>query len=116
MTLSNTLKLATAVALVSGLAACDNGPPPALQVSSVAAPKNISTGGDALIEVTLPADASASRVSLSVNGTETKTEVKAGATGDHVLVAKVTGLINGSNKITALYRGKEAGRDWQVSA
>ena len=109
MTLSNTLKLATAVALVSGLAACDNGPPPALQVSSVAAPKNISTGGDALIEVTLPADASASRVSLSVNGTETKTEVKAGATGDHVLVAKVTGLINGSNKITALYRGKEAG-------
>ena len=108
MKLSNTLKLATGIALL-GLAGCDNGPPPALQVSSVAAPKNIATGGDALIEIALPDDASASRVSVSVNGAEAKTDVKTGALGEKVLVAKVSGLNIGSNKIAALYRGKEAG-------
>ena len=47
------VKIATAVALVTGLAACDSGPPPVLEVSSIAAPKNIATGGDALIKVVL---------------------------------------------------------------
>ena len=94
-------------ALAAGLAACDNGPPPALDVSSVAAPKNIATGGDAVIRIALPEGASADRVSLSVNGADVKTEIKPGA--GNALVAKVPGLKDGTNKITALYRGKEAG-------
>ena len=102
------VKIATAVALVTGLAACDSGPPPVLEVSSIAAPKNIATGGDALIKVVLPAGASADRVTLSVNGTVTKVDLKAGVSGP-ALLAKVSGLNVGSNKIAALYRGKEAG-------
>jgi hypothetical protein len=99
---------AAVVALAVGLAACDSGPPPALEVSSVAAPKNIATGGDALIQVALPEGASASRVTLSVNGTEVKADIKAGAV-PNALVAKVSGLNVGSNKVAALYRGTETG-------
>ena len=102
------VKIATAVALVTGLAACDSGPPPVLEVSSVAAPKNIATGGDALIRIVLPAGASADRVTLSVNGTVTKVDLKAGVSGP-ALLAKVSGLNVGSNKVAALYSGKEAG-------
>ena len=99
---------ATAVIASATLAACDNGPPPALDVSSVAAPKNIATGGDALIKVVLPEGAKASKVSLSVNGAAVKTDLRAGAAGP-ALLGKVSGLNDGANKIVALYNGKEAG-------
>ncbi len=106
--LSGSAKIATAAALVAGLAACGNEPPPALEVSNLSAPKNIATGGDALIRIALPAGAAADKVTLSVNGTASSAELKAGAAATELL-AVVSGLNLGSNKISALYRGKEAG-------
>ncbi len=100
------ITLITAASTVALLAACDSGPPPALQVSSIAAPRNIATGGDALIKVVLPEGASADRVTLNVNGAPAQATLKAGAGG---LIAKVSGLKDGANTITALYRDKEAG-------
>lgn len=102
------VKFATAAALVAGLAACGNEPPPALEVSILSAPKNLATGGDALIRIALPAGAAADRITLSVNGTASSAKLKAGAAGMELL-AVVSGLNLGSNRIAALYRGKEAG-------
>ncbi len=105
MRMSATLLATTA--LVAAIASCGDSKPPALTVSSVAAPKNIATGGDALLKIGgLPTSASASAVTLSVNGTPATATVKADASG--ALLAKVSGMNMGTNKVAVLYKGKEA--------
>ena len=101
-------KIAVGVALAVGLAGCDSGPPPALDVASISAPKNIATGGDALLRIMAPAGVSADKITLSVNGVVSGAQFKA-VTGASALVGKVAGLSVGENKISVLYKGKEAG-------
>ncbi len=92
-----------AVALLLG--ACSDGPPPALTIASIAAPKNIATGGDALIQVSAPADTKTAKITLALNGAPVTAVLKVGTSGQ--LVAKVEGLKPGANTIAALYSGKE---------
>jgi hypothetical protein len=96
------------IAITAATAGCDSGPPPALDVSSLAAPKNLATGGDALIGIVLPEDADAERITLSVNGSEIEASLKPAASG-HALVAKVSGLNIGSNKIAVPLSGEGGG-------
>ncbi len=68
---------AAAVALLA-LAACGrHEPPPALDVSSLSAPRNIVTGDDALIAVSAPPGVLGDDLTVSVNGNANAARFKA---------------------------------------
>ncbi len=69
---------------------------------------DLISGGDALVQVTLPRGVRRSRLKFLVNGrNRTRLLVKM---GPHILEGLVTGLRNGRNRLTARIRGGRASR------
>jgi len=78
-----------------------SGPPALIKVLSNRA--DLISGGDALVEVVLPAAAAASGVAMTLNGQDVTSEFGLRANGRYMGV--VTGLADGSNTLTAQVPG-----------
>ncbi len=66
---------------------------------------DLVSGGDALVRVDLPAGTAATDVKVTVNGADVTSSLRAERGG---LIGVVTGLVNGSNTLTATARGRTA--------
>ncbi len=92
------------------VAACGGGdaPPALLEVKTLSSRADLVSGGDALVEVVLPAGASASALKVDVDGRDVSNVFALRADGR--MTGVVTGLANGSNVISAATSGAGAAK------
>jgi hypothetical protein len=93
--------LCSAALTTLGLTACsfDSSPPPAVQLQTVSTRADMVSGGDALIEVVLPAGTLAAGLRVQANGRDVSSAFTVGSDGR--ILGTVTGLAVGANTITA---------------
>lgn len=92
------------------LAACGGGghDEPPVQIRTVSNRADLVSDGNALMEVVLPAGASASGLSVTVDGRDVSSAFSMGADGR--IMGLVTGLATGDNTVRAFAPGSTAGR------
>jgi len=89
-------------AMAAGVAASDNGG--LLKLSVLSSRPELVSGGDALVRVQVPPGIELSRVSVLRNGQDVTAEFTADPAGGG-LIGLVSGLANGSNALSALFKG-----------
>jgi len=91
-----------AALLTLGLAGCgtDSSSPGSVQIQTVSNRADMISGGDALIEVLLPAGAVADGLRVQVNGRDASSAFR--VTSDGRVLGTVTGLLEGKNTIYAV--------------
>jgi len=96
-------RTATAVAVAAALAACGSGGGSpeigGLEIKTLSNRADLVSGGDALVEIVLPAGATATGLSVSVDGRDVSSAFAPRADGR--VTGLVTGLKTGANVITA---------------
>src|SRR4051812_38745940 len=92
--------LAASLMIVTGLAACggDDGPP-TVTIKTVSTRADMVSGGDALVEIALPANTSAAGLKVDVDGTDVSQAFAVRADGR--ITGVVTGLKAGDNTVSA---------------
>jgi Tannase-like family of unknown function (DUF6351) len=107
LTLS-TAAVAAAALLAQGVTAA-NGPPPGtqgqLRLRVVSSPPELVSGGDARVEVTVPASVPFSAVELTLNGSDVSSVFGPDPEGGHQLEGVVTGLPDGASTLRAWVPG-----------
>jgi hypothetical protein len=95
---------ASSVALCS-LAALAAQAKSGLEIKSLSTRADLVSGGDVLIEVTPPRGTQPTDLAVTLNGKDVSTQVKADAVNGH-FYGLVSGLINGTNTLTAALKSK----------
>ena len=110
---------ASATALLAQAVAAATGPPPgvhdALSVRVVSSPPALVSGGDARVEVAVPATVPLSAVGVTVNGSDVRSSFEPDPEGTHQLEGVVTGLPEGSSTLEASVPGPGNARPDRVA-
>ena len=102
MSLNRLLGAGMAVVMCIALAACsddDSPAPPSVTVQTLSNRADLISGGSALVELKLPAGASAATLQVDVNGRDVTAAFASRADGR--IVGLVSDLLNGANTVTA---------------
>ena len=107
--LAFSVAVAAATALLAQAVAAATGPPPgahgSLSVRVVSSPPALVSGGDARVEVTVPATVPLSSVAVTVNGSDVRSSFEPDPEGTHQLEGVVTGLPEGASALEASVPG-----------
>lgn len=95
--------LSLALLLCAGMTACGGGSdsPPPLEIKVVSSRADMVSGGDALIEVRVPADQQLSAVKLSLNGVDKSASLTETDPAARTLRGLVSGMTVGANALQA---------------
>ena len=106
------LHVALSTLTVAILAACggsdDDDDVGTAQITVLSNRADLVSGGDALVQVTVPDNAEASQLAVTLNGTDITGSFTNDAANNR-LVGLVSGLVEGENQLVATARGQSAG-------